>query len=369
MKIALLGLGVVGRGVYDLILQHHSSIEIAYVLELDSEKCKNLTVPVERDYQTVLDDETVDVIVELIGGVGIAFELVKKALMAKKHVVTANKALISAHFQELTVLAQENGVTLRFEASVGGGIIVLNPLDAISAINDITEIEGIINGSTNYVLSKMFLEDLSLDKAINMAYENGYLETGSNDDMAGLDLMRKINILSSISFHSFFSEEEIFVHSLEELNADFIEYLQAKHWVLKFIATATKENNEVMITAEPVIFLSKHLYTHYNYEQNIIRLTMNGDMEFSVTGPGAGRYQTASAVLYDLMQVQKRNPLDFTFDKKRMTINQDLISYRYLLQCEKGFVMTPFLTKTELKPYLSKTIYYARIDGGIDEEI
>ncbi|MBU1020307.1 MAG: homoserine dehydrogenase [Firmicutes bacterium] len=369
MKIAILGLGVVGRGVYDLILKNHPSIEIAYVLELDKEKCKDITVPIATDYQSVLDDKNVDVIVELIGGVQLTFDLVKRALKAKKHVVTANKALISAHFKELTDLAQENDVIIRFEASVGGGIIILNPLDAISKINDITEIKGIINGSTNYVLSKMFMEHYTLEEAIDMAYQNGYLETGSNDDMAGLDLMRKINILSSISFHSFFLEHDIFVHSLEKLNTDFIRFLQTKNWVLKFVGSAIKINNEVMISAEPVIVKSDHLYTHYNYEQNIVELIMNGDMQFSFTGPGAGRYQTASAVIYDLLQTQKANPLGYSFENNLISVNNDLIKYRYLIQLEKGIISSPFLTKTEVQPYLYKAIYYARIGGDIDEEI
>ncbi|MBN2604860.1 MAG: homoserine dehydrogenase, partial [Bacilli bacterium] len=346
MNIALLGLGVVGKGVYDLLLQNHPSIQISYILEPDLEKCKGIKVPIAKNYQTILEDEKVDVVVELIGGVQIAYDFVKSALKAKKHVVTANKALISAHFDELLSLAKENEVSLRFEASVGGGMIVLNPLDAISRINDITKIQGIINGSTNYVLSKMFMENIPLHEAVDMAYKNGYLETGSNDDMAGLDLMRKMNILSSISFHSFGKEQDIFVHSLENLNPSFVEYLHSKNWILKFVGTSIRVHNEMMITAEPVIVKKSHLYGQFNYEQNIIELTMNGDMKYSFTGPGAGRYQTASAVIYDLLQNEKRNSLEYRITNHSLVVNNDLVKYRYLIQLDNTFLTTPYLTKT-----------------------
>lgn len=156
MNIAILGLGVVGRGVYDLLIDLHKDITVKYVLELDPNKLVGVTANNEASFDEILNDKDIDIIVELIGGKGIAYEFIKQALSHKKHVVTANKAVVSAYFEELHTLAKANNVSLRYEASVGGGIIVLNPLEKLVKVNPIHEISGIINGSTNFILSKSF---------------------------------------------------------------------------------------------------------------------------------------------------------------------------------------------------------------------
>ena len=204
MNVAILGLGIVGKGVYDLIEKNHKGITVKYVLEIDETKTVGVSSNVITDYEIILNDPNIDTVIELIGGLTFAYDAIKKALEAGKNVVTANKAVISKHFKELTDIANENNVLLLYEASVGGGIIVLNPLYTISNNNCIDSVKGIMSGSTNYVLSKFFLEDMSLETSLDEAFKNGFLETGNNDDMDGLDVLRKINILSSISFHQHF---------------------------------------------------------------------------------------------------------------------------------------------------------------------
>ena len=198
MNICIIGLGVVGRGVYDILTNDNLDINVKYVLEIDPDKTKGIPC-VLSSYDIALKDESLECVVELIGGKTKAYDFVKQALLAKKHVVTANKALISAYFEELTELAKQNNVQLRYEASVGGAINIIDPLMTISRLNKICKIQGIINGSTNFILSKIFIEDYNLDKALEEALSLGYIETGSTDDLDGLDLMRKINILSMIS--------------------------------------------------------------------------------------------------------------------------------------------------------------------------
>jgi len=260
MNIALLGYGVVGKGVYDIISNDHPNLKIKYIVEKDKEKLGNLKHLAPTSFTDVLEDNEIDVVIELIGGKTVAYQMIKEALLHKKHVVTANKAVISEFFEELTTIAKSNDVSLLFEASVGGAIIVLDPLYRIAEINKISGITGIINGSTNFVLSSIFLENQSLEDALKKASDLGYIEANSTDDMDGFDLLRKINILSMISYHTYIKEEDIERTPLSSISSDFISYVKSHNLAMKYIATSKEHSGKISIHLEPVILEKEAFY-------------------------------------------------------------------------------------------------------------
>lgn len=346
MNIAILGFGIVGKGVYDILSKDFTDHNVKYILELDDQKLGNLISKRPSSYDVILQDDEVDVIIELIGGKGIAYTFIKQALIHKKHVITANKAVISEHYKELTQLAEENNVTLSFEASVGGAIIVLNPLFTIAKINKINKIEGIINGSTNFVLSSVFKENKSLADSIDEANTLGYIETGTTDDMDGLDLLRKINILSMISYKTFIKESDITRVPLSSLTNEFIDYVKKTNRTIKYIATSEKHNNEISIHLEPVILDSSLLYSNIDYEDNIISIHGQYHKVQSFVGQGAGRYPTASAVINDLITIDYK--VKSVQEYKETTGINKTKKYDFLVQKNMKFLEVKSITIEEL---------------------
>lgn len=300
MIIALLGFGTVGKGVYDILHEPGHNHQIKYILDRHPEKTDAVDCTVTLDYESILDDPEVDVVIELLGGAKNAYPYVTEALKHGKHVITANKALISKHFEALTTLARAHGKALRYEASVGAAIIVLDPLKTIAKIDHIHEIKGIINGSTNEILTRIFKDGLSLEDALADAKAKGYIESGTNDDLEGLDLMRKINILSMIAYHQPIAEEKIQVLSLSNLSDTFVKAVKERGWIMKYVATSILDDDGIHIHLEPVLFDKDHPYARINNTENIIHVYGHHHPEMSWTGQGAGRYETASAVIYDL---------------------------------------------------------------------
>lgn len=362
MNIAIVGLGVVGRGVYDILNESHKDIHIKYVLELDDEKLVGIDAIRAKDIFEILHDHTVDTVIELVGGKGFAKTVVTLALEFCKNVVTANKALVSENFDELTKLARINQVSLRYEASVGGAINIIDPLLTIQKINKIHKIQGIINGSTNFILSKVFIEDYSLKKALAEAYELGYLETGSNDDLEGFDLLRKINILSMLSYNQIIQESDISRVPLTNLTSDVIDYIKSKALTVKYVATSILENNQIMIHLEPVIMSKENFYTHINYEDNIIDIFGAYHKKQSFIGQGAGRYPTAQAVVYDVLKLSCLNRNSQKFENT-YGVNNDIKAYPFLI-LEDGLIK-----KTEPTTFTALNTKDITILGRIEDDV
>lgn len=331
MNVALLGFGVVGKGVYDILVDNHLNIHVKYILEKNDNLLTNLMHLKANDIETILNDASIDVVIELIGGKGVAYQFVKQALQHQLHVVTANKALISAHFKELHDLASKHHVNLLYEASVGGAIIALDPLRHMRYANPVHEIKGIINGATNFVLTKIFLENTSLDDALKKALQLGYLETGSTDDMDGLDLMRKINILSMLAYETYIDESKILNMPLSRLTSSFMTYIKSKGLILKYVAYSARIDDDINIYLTPTILSKDHLYSHINNEFNIIDVYGRYHHHQSFIGQGAGRYPTASAVVYDLLTMNFEQPLVEIY-KKQYHVNEQPFNHQYVVQ-------------------------------------
>ncbi len=367
MKVAIIGLGVVGQGVYDLITQDFKDIEVVYVLEKDEEKLKNLKHLKAQSFDDIINDINVDVIIELIGGKTIAYELITKALNKQKHVITANKALMSERFEELTKLAQKNNVKLLYEASVAGAIILLDPLKKIREINQIYQIEGILNGSTNFILSKVFLDHQTLEQAILEAFKLGYLEKGSDDDMLGLDALRKINILSMIAYKSYLNEKDILRIPLSSLTNQFMSSVKQKGFMIKYIAHSKIENQILSIVVEPLIIDEKSTYGSIHYEENMVNIYGKYHKKQTFIGQGAGRYPTASAVVYDLLTIKQTSNEDLTYDQI-YDINNNSNTHHFLVQTKDKIYKSKLLTYKQITED-KDVICFSRIDEAIYEKI
>jgi homoserine dehydrogenase len=362
MNIALLGFGIVGKGVYDIVTSDFPSWNIKYVLEKDPTKTKEIKAIATQSYEDIMKDKEIDVVIELIGGKTIAYQMIKIALKQKKHVVTANKAVISAYYHELTELAKENNVSLFYEASVGGAIIVLDPLFKMAEFNQINQIEGIINGSTNFVLSSIFQDNKSLSQALIEAKELGYIETGSTDDMDGLDLLRKINILSMISYHTYINESDIERVSLSSITTELIDYLKDHNLAMKYIASSHKRENQIGIHLEPVILSKDDFYNQIHFEENVISVFGTYHKKQSFIGQGAGRFPTASAVINDLLLLESKEERRHQFKEYIRVNNTD--TYRFLVQIGTDFNIVEHHTIQEVKA-IKDMVCFARIKGDV----
>lgn len=347
MVVGILGLGTVGKGVFEIINNDFKDITIKYILVRDKSKYEEYNHLLAKDINQIINDQEVETVLELIGGISDAYSYIKQSLEKKKNVITANKAVISKYYKELNELAIKNKVKLLFEASVGAAINIIDPLKTISKFNKINMIEGIINGSTNFVLSKIFKEDYPLEKALAEARTLGYIETGSNDDMDGLDLMRKINILSMIAYQQAISEASIRIIPLSSLNQKFYNYVKSQDMAIKYLATSIKKANKILIQVLPTIIGKSDFYNMINYEDNIVTLYGEYHKKQSFIGQGAGRYPTASAVIADLLNLTVKDDLQVDF-KNSCEIDNSIQKYKFLIQKGNDFIKTDYVNIDEL---------------------
>lgn len=313
VNIGILGLGTVATGVVETLLRNHglikqktqTQINIKKILVKNPEKPRKVDVKdkLTTDPKDILDDENIDVVVELIGGEEPALTYIKTALNKGKHVVTANKELISTHGEELLDLAKSKGKHLMFEASVGGGIPIIRPMKQCLAANEIKEIMGIINGTTNYILTEMLEKNADFEEVLSKAQQLGYAESDPSADVEGLDAARKLAILASIAFNSRVTPDKVFTQGITQVSIKDIHYAEELDHVIKLIAWARKKNGKIECMVSPTLLHKKHPLASVNDVYNAIMLTGEpvGDVMFF--GKGAGKDPTASAVVADVIDV------------------------------------------------------------------
>ncbi len=330
MNIALLGLGTVGKGVYDIIRNDFPAYNIKHVLVKNPDKHRE-DAPFAESIDHIVNDDTVDVVIETIGGIDVAYDYIKRAFLHDKHVITANKAVVFAHFDELSKLAEKRGLMFRYEASVCAAMSLLDPLNTIAKYNHITKIEGILNGSTNFILSKIFRDGMVFDCAYKLAEKNGYIETGSADDMDGYDAMRKIGILSTIAFHTNVNEKDIIRVPLGHLSQAFYDYVKNQGKMIRYLAAAIKEKDRLMIHVAPVIINQNQRFASVDEEMNMVALEGMYHKTMSFFGQGAGRYPTASAIIYDLLKIADH--VDYTVCRdNQLPVDRDMVKYHFLIE-------------------------------------
>lgn len=316
VRIGLLGLGTVGTGVYRIVsdnsraIQHKvgAQVEIAKILVRDVNKARKLAVPPELitdNFEELINDESIDIIVELMGGTGIAREYVNTALQKGKSVVTANKDLIAEFGRELYELAEANKVDLLFEGSVGGGIPIIRPLKQCLAANTIEEVMGIINGTTNYMLTKMTLEGSDFAEILAEAQAKGYAEADPTADVEGYDAARKLAILASIAFNTRLTFKDVYVEGITKISKEDIAYAKELNCVIKLLAVAKQADGAVEVRVHPAMVPVSHPLASVNDVFNAIFVRGDAVGEAMFYGRGAGELPTASAVTGDIMDAAR----------------------------------------------------------------
>lgn len=313
IKIAILGYGTIGSGVVEVLHTNKESIakragdeiEVKYILDLRDFPGDPMEDKVVHDYDIIANDDEVQVVVEAMGGVEPAYTFVKRALLAGKNVTTSNKALVAKHGAELLAIAKEKDINFLFEASVGGGIPIIRPLNSSLTADEIEEITGILNGTTNYMLSKMTFEGLEFDDVLKDAQSRGYAEADPTADIEGYDACRKIAILTSLVCGQQVDFEEIYTEGITKITATDIKYAKAMGRVIKLLATSKKVGDSYYAMVAPFMLSQQHPLFSVNDVFNAIFVHGNvlGDAMFY--GSGAGKLPTASAVVADIVDIAK----------------------------------------------------------------
>lgn len=315
IKIGLLGMGNIGTGTYKTLEMNHEHIkevtgidfEITKILELDTERDRGVNVNKDQFTQNPDDiflDDDIDIVIELLGGLQPATDFMLKAMENGKHVVTANKAAVAESYEELTETAEKNKVMFKFEASVAGGIPILNALTTALLANEYEEIIGIMNGTTNYILSKMTSEGASYEDVLKEAQKKGFAEADPTADVEGEDVANKLSILMSLIFKKRIKPQDIPTKGITDITLKDIEDAEKDDCVIKLVATAYKdENGEVDCFIQPTLLNKHHPLASVENEFNAVFVKGNAVDELMFYGKGAGPLPTGSAVMGDVIEI------------------------------------------------------------------
>ena len=314
INVAIMGHGVVGSGVAEILLSQKQRIQqktkddvtVKYILDLrdfDELPYRDLFI---KDFDTIINDNSIKVVVEVLGGTKPAYDFVKRCLLAGKSVVSSNKELVAAHGAELLEIASQQNVNFLFEASVGGGIPVLRPMAQCLAANEIVSISGILNGTTNYILNKMIMDNLDFDSALVLAQKKGYAEKNPAADIEGHDACRKICILASLGFGKHIYPEQVPTQGITNITLDDVEYADRLGGVIKLIGHAEKlDNGKISAWVRPCVVPRESILSNVNGVFNAILVTGDETGDVMFYGKGAGKLPTASAVVADVIDCVK----------------------------------------------------------------
>ena len=331
VKVAVLGHGTVGSGVYEVFDMNAERIaravgepvEVKYVLDLRDFSHLPYGHKFVSDFSVIENDPEVAVVAEVMGGVGAAYEFTKRCLLAGKSVCTSNKELVATRGEELLQIAKEKNVNYLFEASVGGGIPVIRPMLQCLAANEILEIRGILNGTTNYILSEMIHKGVSFEDALKQAQANGYAEKDPTADIEGHDACRKISILSDLAFGDKFDPNEVSCEGITKITLQDVEEAGKLGYVIKLIGRAVRcDDGTAYAYVAPHLIPKEHPLAAVEDVFNAIMIDGNATGDVMFYGKGAGKLATASAVVADMMDAmahrEKRRPVEWGDGSKHL---------------------------------------------------
>lgn len=343
INIAILGLGTVGTGVYEILKKRKEKlkknigrdIKIKRILVKNIKKNRDIKVEdgvLTTDFKGILEDSEIDIIVEVTSDIFDSYQYIKSSLKAGKHVVTANKAVVSKHFEEFSSLAEENNVAFLYEASVAGGIPILKPLKGQIKLNDIYKVQGILNGTCNYILDEMTEQDLPYDKVLEKAKKLGYAEADPTADVSGEDTMRKLRILSTIILGGKVVEEDIILKGIENISYFDINEFKKKDMIVKLIGEGKKELDGFTAIVQPQLIKKNSYFNNVNGAYNSVTLQGEDVDNLKFYGPGAGKLPTANAVLSDVFDIiledyNRNSPLG---NNKLLNKNENIKGEYYL---------------------------------------
>ncbi len=369
IKVAILGYGTVGSGVFEIINENKElitanageEIDVKYVLDLrefPGDSCESVLV---HDYNIILNDPEVEVVIEVMGGLKPAYDFVKSALLAKKSVCTSNKELVAKYGAELIKIAQSNNRNFLFEAAVGGGIPIIRPMNMHITADKICEITGILNGTTNYILTKMDKEGADFDSTLKKAQELGYAERNPEADIEGYDAVRKIAILASLAKGKTVDFEEIYTEGISKITAEDFKYAKKMGRSIKLLGKCKNEDTGIVCSVAPRLLAPDHpLYNVSGVTNGIlVRGNMVGDLVF--IGSGAGKLPTASAVVSDVVDSVRHLNVSTTVMWKEEKLEVEDFS-----KSKKKFFVRTTKSKEEVEAVFGNVEY---IDAGISGEI
>ena len=326
MKIAILGFGTVGSGVYE-IAKNLKNIEVKKVLEKDLSKIDIAT----NNYDEIINDKEIELVVECMGGLHPAYEFIMQALKSKKSVVSANKAVIAKYLDEFLQAAKENNVEFRFEASVGGGIPCLAGIQKIRRVENIDKFYGIFNGTSNFILDNMYRFENEFFTTLKTAQELGYAEADPSADIDGYDVTNKVIISSALAYDGFI-KNEFPCFTMRNITKEDILYFKKNGLIAKYIGEATTVGNEyeasVMLNLFPTNALEGNVLSNYN----IVTVQSHTMGEVKFYGQGAGKLPTANAIIQDILDIQANisfNPISI---EKKYSYSAKLFKHRYVLR-------------------------------------
>ena len=366
MKIGIIGLGTVGEGVLKVLSTERDSIieksrayiEVKYACDLNINR--NFSFNFDKsilisDYKKILEDPEIKIVVELIGGETIAKSIIIEAFKAGKSVVTANKALIAKHGVELFQIAKENKVSFLFEAAVGGGIPIITPLMESLVANTITEIKGIMNGTSNYILTKMKNENLSFDEALSIASAKGYAEADPSYDIDGIDAGHKINILASLAYGGSIKFKDMQLSGIREISTIDIFAANQLNTTIKLIASSKLlSDSSAQISVEPTLISNTEILSKVDDVYNAIETTGSYTEKTLFYGKGAGMEPTASAVVADIVKIVTRSNIEsdyfFNSTKSFNIIDSNEIKDNFYIRVSNDFDIekSPFEIENEI---------------------
>lgn len=316
LKIGILGIGTVGSGVVKIFDKNIENINKKVGAELRIEKIlvnnieKKRDIEVDPDLLTenaddIIDNPEIDIVVELIGGDEPAHEYIMRAIENGKNIVTANKLIIAKYGKEIFKKAYENNVQVSYEASVAGGLPIIRPLQNSLAANRIEKIYGILNGTTNYILTKMSREQMDFSQALKEAQEQGYAEADPSSDVEGHDAAYKITILSTLAFQRYVEADSVYVEGITNIDIEDINFASEMGYVIKLLAIAKNSEEGLDIRVHPAFVPKNHSLANINDTYNCVLLHGDAVGDVMSTGKGAGQMPTASAVVADIIQISK----------------------------------------------------------------
>ncbi len=317
-KIAIIGFGNIGSGVADIIVDLQKKgkaycgkqFELGYILDIRSFEGHSLEKYFIKDFETIVNDKDVSVVIETIGGTNPAYKFVKQSLLAKKSVVTSNKELVATYGTELLQIAFEQGVSFRFEASVGGAMPTIAPLLDTYCAGEVESIYAIINGTTNFMLTRMEKQGISFEEALKVAQDLGYAETKDpSDDVDGIDAKRKISIIASIASKHYVSPDVIKNIGIANVELCDLKKAAENNGTIKLIAYYKKEDSKsIMVGVEPMFVKNKNAFKNVSDVFNGMIIDHEFAGRIFVSGRGAGKYPTASVVVSDTLRAMCDNP-------------------------------------------------------------
>lgn len=332
VKIALLGLGNVGRGVWTILKNNEEEImkrsgykvEVAKILVRDKNKARAVEVPdeiVTTDFNEILNDDSIKIVVEVMGGVEPAKDYILKSMSKKKHVVTANKMLLATNGDEVFHKADEEGVMINYEASVAGGIPIIQSINESLTANKIEQLYGIINGTTNFILSKMELEGSNFDEVLKEAQEKGYAEADPTSDIEGFDAQYKLAILSSLAFGTKIDMDKVYREGITKVSSLDMEYAKSLGMVIKLLAIVKEKNGKLELRVHPTMIPETHPLANVYDSFNAVFIKGNAVGDLMFYGRGAGDLPTGSAVVADIISIVRD---DVSTENTRANVKNEL---------------------------------------------